>query len=651
MEETLGIINQTISSAIANVTQPTYYDISDLPTTDVGLIVGSDGYIYSWDSANIQYVSTDILYQAALIEDLQLSITNAKSLISQNGNLPYVDNIADYQICDYIEVEAGDILIYKGVLGNYNGTRQAGIALYNHNPNKNWISNLVTSTTSQNKRELVEKAVTIPSENGVKYYIRGCSAYKNSNDRGYPSYSMSIKIIRKSKNSNNRYIYQSDMTDGVIIASSGNSGKNANYVSIDNIEVFPGQKVIMTGYFGGYAFNSGGIAGYDKNGEFLKRVFDGSINGNPTDATTNYLRKEITIPDNVYYISFSTRKDGLYGIELIIEYPAISNIISATNDEKEPIIYNNEINATISSISEIINASNKNLFTICVFTDLHHDDKYENDPTKEMFANIKELDNRINFDAIYNLGDTIDGQFYDKNKAKSYLCEVTRLMKNISLTKYHSLEGNHDNNVQSTWNDRGGYDSKEKMSNVELFSCLQKDGCNEVHNLNHLTDFYVDYEKYNIRVICLSLDYTTYTSATAEWLSSIALNTTKQVLVLSHCATKPKWGYYNDIENGTIIETALKKFITNRGEIIAYLHGHTHGDMIETDEDISWTEVAINCAKFESVDHGGTTGLTFPSRNANNETKVSFDVICIDTTNRKVKFIRFGAGNDREIKY
>ena len=223
----------------------------------------------------------------------------------------------------------------------------------------------------------------------------------------------------------------------------------------------------MTAYFGGGASNSGGISGYDKNGNFKQRVFDGPINGNPTDARTQYLKKKITIPEGVYFIAFSSHIGGSYPIELKIQ-TIIDPTLLLKNvdllDEKH--IYQEELQSSIESVETVLKSSNQPMLTFAVFTDLHHDPKYPNDPTIDMFANMEKLNNQLHFDGIFNLGDTIDGQFQTKYVAEECIADVTGLMYNISLIKSHSVTGNHDDNVQSTWPDRGGLDVSNRLTNL-----------------------------------------------------------------------------------------------------------------------------------------------------------------------------------------
>ena len=456
-----------------------------------------------------------------------------------------------------------------------------------------------------------------------------------------------------------REITQADMTDGVLIQSNGVIASNENYVSIRDIPVIPSQKLRMTAYFGGGATNSGGVSGWDANGNFKQRVFDGVINGNPTTDKTQYVDKVFTIPDGVFYVAFASRKDGAYPIKLELEYvkdsPKVAQSAVEMHKQLEGefqagTIFDSEVKASIESVQSVLATSNKPMLTFAVFTDLHHDLKYVNDPTMDMMANINTIYDRLHFDGLMNLGDAIDGQFQTQYQAETCLSQVVTDMYTITTDRSHNLCGNHDDNIQSTWDNRGGQPATERLTLLEINDMLFKGSKNEIHNPNHITDYYVDYDEYNIRMICLGINYTSYVSATQTWLENTALQTDKDVIVFSHCATKAKWGYKNDISNGAYIETPLNDFVANGGTVIAYIHGHTHGDMIETDSDISFTEVAIGCAKFETLTEG-TTGITYQPRDADDYTKILFDLICVDQTNRKIHFIRCGAGSDREVSY
>lgn len=314
-------------------------------------------------------------------------------------------------------------------------------------------------------------------------------------------------------------------------------------------------------------------------------------------------------------------------------------------------LYPAEIQTSIEAYQTVLASSGKPMLTFPVFTDLHHDEKYANDPTNDMMANIRKIYDYIHCDGVLNLGDAIDGQNQTKYEAETALGYVVNKMYAIT-DRSHNVEGNHDSNVQSTWQQYGEIEGA-RLTLPELYDALNKGSENEIHDFNtRLTNYYIDFEEYGIRAIFLGINYVTFTEDTKTWLENVALDTTLPVIVFAHCPTRPEWGFENDVQNGiAYVEAPLKAFVSNGGTVIAYIHGHTHGDNIVTDTDISWYEVSIGCAKYETLSGSHTAGITYQPRNANNVTKILFDIVCVDTTSRSVHFIRFGAGSDRSINY
>ena len=95
--------------------------------------------------------------------------------------------------------------------------------------------------------------------------------------------------------------------------------------------------------------------------------------------------------------------------------------------------------------------------------------------------------------------------------------------------------------------------------------------------------------------------------------------TEKPVLFLSHIPTRPEWGFHNDVVGGELIEDSIKDFISSGGTVIAYIHGHDHGDVISAvvneEGKVLWNEVAIACSRFHVPKSNGTPGMTFWDRN------------------------------------
>ncbi len=321
----------------------------------------------------------------------------------------------------------------------------------------------------------------------------------------------------------------------------------------------------------------------------------------------------------------------------------IAGIIAFLVFSQKPSVYSSELDSTVASIKKA-NAS----LTLAVFTDIHHDPDDKVNPLPDMTDCLQRLFSRCRIDALWNLGDLINGHNSTKEQATALLEEVIAAEK--SVTKhYHNIEGNHDNNIQSTWEGSGSFPESVVLSNGELNAVLSNEG--EVHSSLRATDYYVDFPDRHIRVICVTADYTTFLPETAAWLRTTALKTDDAVLVFAHCPTRPEWGFKDDIVNGDLIEAALKAFVESGGTVIAYIHGHDHGDMIETAANLPWTGIAIGCARFQVPTSNGTKGMTYQDRRPDDASALLFDVICVDQENRQLHLIRFGAGQDRVISY
>ena len=314
--------------------------------------------------------------------------------------------------------------------------------------------------------------------------------------------------------------------------------------------------------------------------------------------------------------------------------------------------YRAEMERTVRAIGEDSD------LVLIVFTDLHFDPaRKEPETLTDTMACAKALTERCSVDALWNLGDLINGH-REKSLALDQLDTVIRAERKVTAN-YHNIQGNHDNNFQATLN---GFSEAEVISNPELNAVLANNSTEQTehHSLLRPTDYYVDFP--GIRVICLTAENTEWTEKTAQWLADEALQTTRQVLVLSHIPTRPEWGFRNDVTNGELIEDALQAFTASGGTLIAFIHGHDHGDQINNvrvnspadsveHEAAAWQEVAVGCARFQKPASNGTEGMTFWDRDEYDETKVLFDVVCISQERREVRFVRFGAGEDRTISY
>ena len=312
----------------------------------------------------------------------------------------------------------------------------------------------------------------------------------------------------------------------------------------------------------------------------------------------------------------------------------------------KPFIYESEVVSTVHAVER----AEPNL-TLVIYTDIHHDPaKNEPHVIGKTMDCVVEVGKRVTIDALWNLGDLINGHTTTKAEAVEQINEVLAEENRVTANA-HRIEGNHDNNIQATYEGNAGFGMEEVLTNAEMSSVLANTTTSQTEHHSGLrpTDYYVEFPDQGIRVICITAEETTWTEETAVWLREEALKTEDSVLFLAHIPTRPEWGFKNDVVGGELIEDELRAFVESGGTIIAYIHGHDHGDMISDAGE--WKEVAIGCARFQVPTSNGTEGMTFQERNKRDVTKILFDVVCINTEKREVRFIRFGAGTDRVITY
>ena len=301
-----------------------------------------------------------------------------------------------------------------------------------------------------------------------------------------------------------------------------------------------------------------------------------------------------------------------------------------------------EIRKTLDAVRNISSD-----LTLAIYTDIHHDPESR----KDVYADTIDCMGRImasaDVDALWNLGDIINGSKTTRTEAEAQIRDVTEA-ENAVTPFAHRIAGNHDSNVRSTWESGPGFGPEEVLSPQDLADILGNQGMEQQEIRSDLrpTDYYVDFDR--VRVICVSTDDVTFTEETARWLED-ALDTDQQALFLAHCPTRPEWGYYGDIQGGEQIEQVIRDFQAEGGTVIAWIHGHDHGDMIQ-DAD-GWKEIAIGCARYQVPGGASTEGMEYAKRHRWGASRFLFDVVSIDTQTRTVHLTRFGAGPDREITY
>lgn len=173
------------------------------------------------------------------------------------------------------------------------------------------------------------------------------------------------------------------------------------------------------------------------------------------------------------------------------------------------------------------------------------------------------------------------------------------------------------------------------------------------------TDYYIDFENLNTRLICLNANnsaegsYYTYGASTASWLTT-ALNTNENVIVTLHQSPIASQVYDNrSTTRAAGITSALNAFVNNGGNLIM-LSGHSHCDVAYVSPFVSIMQC---CQRFSSISEDITdethsmTGfidvVRFPARERYTATEDCWSVGVYKPNSKELSLIRFGAGKDR----
>ena len=215
---------------------------------------------------------------------------------------------------------------------------------------------------------------------------------------------------------------------------------------------------------------------------------------------------------------------------------------------------------------------------------------------------LKNLTKYIGFDFVANLGDLIRGYEFDTYaEMQSDMAEaVHRYIDGVCCPVMISV-GNHDDACMNT--ETGGSPSIDSvMKPAEQYAKIFMPTANTCFG-NYKGNgkslyYYVDFD--DVRVINLnsrdltysaigssdvSVNHNAYSTAQITWLTNTALNTDKQVLVLTHVplldtlTTTPA-------DNSDDVIDALKAFETGGGRVIGVMCGHTHTQNSKTENGI-----------------------------------------------------------------
>ena len=321
---------------------------------------------------------------------------------------------------------------------------------------------------------------------------------------------------------------------------------------------------------------------------------------------------------------------------------------------------NQEVTDTIDKVNRLMTPD---AVTFILVTDVHYKsvNKKSKKPTEitfqRMLANMKAVMAGTDIDFIINLGDDTDGNFKDTNDLEKISRYILDRFLELKMP-YYRVIGNHDTNHYSK--------NLIDVKTMHDFYTGYLDGAEELtfNPDSEGTEYYMDIPDKGIRMIVLNTQYGelfAYSESTGKWLKDVALDTDYLILLAEHLSCIPTMNMNaSPLKNRESVIEALKSHKRNN---IIQICGHSHCDYSFTDNDPEyspWLTIFSNlarCTRRRQYDIGDTTvGHTdnkfgCPYRTGETVSEDCWEVVVLDPEKRKINFVRFGAGEDREFDF
>lgn len=297
--------------------------------------------------------------------------------------------------------------------------------------------------------------------------------------------------------------------------------------------------------------------------------------------------------------------------------------------EKE--YYQQEIEQTVQTVMEKKGGSS---LVFGLMTDSHY---VINGGWEDSIANLRAVNERVGFDAMIHLGDLTDGMV-PLAITREYVAKVMEDLNSLNVPVYLSL-GNHDSNY---------FHNNPEWMDAQAQSRLYLD--------QQEPWYFVDFKKYGLRCIFLySFNHREkvrygFPLEEVEWVEKVLKETPQSfcILVFSHVPLLAEMHFWSkEIRNSGELLDVLEEYVSRGGRVLAYVHGHNHGDQICYKK--KFPIVSIGCAKCEDFKDKKPEGAVTYDRKMGTVTQELWDVMLVDAEKGKIEFVRFGAGEDRTV--
>lgn len=355
-----------------------------------------------------------------------------------------------------------------------------------------------------------------------------------------------------------------------------------------------------------------------------------------------YRKDDYIFEEKRYFRICLKRVDGApFAIE---EEQRMDEILHFFTEEEKMIIgtsdfFQKEVDKTVKKIQR---NRKEDTLRFAILTDTHYT---VNGTWADTAKNLCAVHKKIAFDSVIHLGDLTDGMVpasLTRTYAKQMICDLQSMKVPI-----HIVLGNHDANYFAG--------NPEVMTIEEQVQIYQQHSSSYKSHKN-TPYYYMDYHAQKVRCIFLSaydnrekIRYG-FDEQQIDWVQTILSDTLQsyQILIFSHDAPLARLDFWSEkIRNGEALMTVLEVHQEKCHNIFAFIHGHTHADFIYTER--VFPIISVGCAKCEDMQEKKPEGSFTAKRELGTVSQELWDTLIVHPKEKKLEFVRFGAGYDRQV--
>lgn len=353
-----------------------------------------------------------------------------------------------------------------------------------------------------------------------------------------------------------------------------------------------------------------------------------------------YRQGEYIFSGRCYFRVCLKRADGgSFGDQEAEDIDRILQYESDAAEDTQRELFQPEIERAVAEIAALREDGD---LVFAVLTDTH---RTVNGTWETTAANLAALQKLTPIDAVVHLGDFTDGMV-SRSLTERYIKGMLEDLRTPGAPLYVVL-GNHDSNY---------FHNNPDIMSISEQVALYQSGMDCVKSEPSLPYYYVDFSSARLRAVFLNAYDNDarprygFDAPQIDWLGKVLASTPDNytILLFAHDAPLAELDFWSDvIRGGDELMRVCEEHQRNAGNILAYIHGHTHADYIYTKR--AFPIASIGCAKCEDMTDKKPPGSYTQPRRLGTISQELWDVLVVKPQTRRIECIRVGAGSNRQI--